>query len=448
MHANRNIRDDLNDALSGLRTQFTERNPLSAHAAAEAMRALPGGSTRSVLFYEPFPVTISSGKGAGVTDLDGHTYIDFVGEFSAGLYGHSDPVIRDAIVEALDNGVVLAGPNRYEARFAEALQARFPSMELLRFCNSGTEANLWALLTAQHFTQRRKILVFDGAYHGGVLVFPDGRSPTNVPFEFIVSSYNDPDVTTMLIRKNAADLAAVIVEPILGAGGNLPGTKEFISTLRSETERIGSLLIFDEVKTSRCGPSGMQSILDIRPDITTLGKYLGGGLSIGVFGGREDIMDLYNPYNPGHLRHAGTFNNNVCSMAAGLAGLTKVFTPARADSFHAESDRLRGEFQHIADARGVPLQFTGLGSLLTLHLGGVVLRNATNVTSLSRQVGLLFHMYGMLNGIAVAGRGDVYQSLPMTQVHRKAICAVLTSFISEYGELISGLAEENRARMQ
>ena len=439
----RTAQDKLNGAITLLRTRFAKNNPRSEEAAVRARLALPGGNTRSVLFYEPFPLTIHSGKGAEIFDVDGHGYVDFVGEFSAGLYGHSDPIIRQAIIDALNGGTVLAGPNLYEATFAEALKARFPTMELMRFCNSGTEANIMALVTAQYVTRRKKVMVFNGAYHGGVLVFPNGASPINVPFDFILASYNDSGAATELIQRNANELAAVIVEPILGAGGNLPGEHEFISTLRRETEAVGALLIFDEVKTSRCGAHGMQGRLGVKPDLTTLGKYLGGGLPFGAFGGRADIMERYNPYRTDALRHAGTFNNNVCTMAAGLAGLTKVFTPSRADSFHEESEKLRIRFQEIVDRKKVPLRFTGSGSLFTLHLSGKPLQSAADVTPLSRQVGLLFHMHGMLNGIAVAGRGDFYQSLPMTDAERNLACSVLSTFVSEYGELIAELAEVN-----
>lgn len=445
MFLNQTIYDDLDHATGALKREFVGRNPLSKQSCVDARQALPGGSTRSVLFYEPFPLTILSGEGAQVTDLDAHTYVDFVGEFSAGLYGHSDPVIRRAIIEALDGGTVLAGPNQFEARFAQLLKLRFPSMELLRFCNSGTEANIFALLTAQYVTKRRKVMVFDGAYHGGAMVFPAGGSPLNVPFDYIIAPYNDCEVSARLIQENQADLAAVIVEPVLGAGGNLPACQEFLLTLRRETEAVGALLIFDEVKTSRCGASGIQGRVGITPDMTTLGKYLGGGLPGGAFGGRTDIMEHFSPLKPGSLRHAGTFNNNVCTMAAGLAGLTQVFTPARAEAFHDESETFRLDLQALMDARAVPLSFVGVGSLFTLHLGGEPLRKAADVTPLSRQVGLLFHMYGLLNGIAIAGRGDFYQSLPMNQDHRNKAKAVLTSFVSEYGELISRLAEVNFA---
>lgn len=443
MRSNGSPKEQLQDAIQRLRHEFAAANPRSEIASLEARAVLPGGNTRSVLFYEPFPLTMSYGHGAKVTDLDGHTYIDFVGEFSAGLYGHSDPQIREAIVEALDGGVVLAAPNRYEARLAGALKQRFSSLELLRFCNSGTEANILAIVTAQHFTRRRKLMVFDGAYHGGVLVFAGGGSPINLPFDYIVAPYNDCEAASRLIRQNAADLAAVIVEPILGAAGNIPGQREFLQTLREETQAAGSLLIFDEVKTSRCGAGGKQGQLGICPDLTTLGKYIGGGLPTGAFGGRADIMEAYNPYRGDALRHAGTFNNNVCSMAAGLAGITKVFTAERADSFHQECNEMLQRLAAIVQGKGVPLQFCGEGSLFTMHLAKRAPQRARDVSLLSRQVGLLFHMYGLLKGVAIAGRGDFYQSLPMNAADREQAIEVVGAFVSEFGGLISDLAEEN-----
>jgi glutamate-1-semialdehyde 2,1-aminomutase len=181
-----------------------------------------------------------------------------------------------------------------------------------------------AIVTALAVIQRTKILVFREAYHGGVLVFTGGGSPINVPFDYVLADFNEVESTAALIRQHGHDLAAVIVEPILGAGGNIPGTAEFLSMLRTETERVGALLVFDEVKTSRCGAGGMQGLTGIRPDLTTLGKYLGGGLSTGAFGGRKEIMARYDHRAEKAFKHAGTFNNNICSMMAVYAALTKV----------------------------------------------------------------------------------------------------------------------------
>lgn len=425
----------IDTALSVARERYAAGRPKSRASFDRASGAMPGGNTRSVLFFEPFPLTLDRGDGVDVWDIDGNRYTNFVGEFSAGLYGHSDPVIKRAIVEALDSGIALSAPTVYEERLASAIRDRFPSLDLLRFCNSGTEANILALVTAMAFTRRRKILVFREAYHGGVLVFAGGGTPINLPFDFVLGDYNDVEGTAALIRQHADDLAAVIVEPILGAGGNIPGDRDFLRTLRDETERCGAVLIFDEIKTSRCGAGGMQAIHAIRPDLTTLGKYIGGGLPTGVFGGRREIMALYDPAAGQGLRHAGTFNNNVCSMAAGLAGLTKVFTASRADAFLEEGEALREELNERMVASNVPMQFVGLGSIFTVHFSCRPVKRPQDIPPVSKRLAQLFHIECLLNGVLLASRGDVFMSLPIQRAHKAALCDATARFIDVYGDL-------------
>src|SRR5207302_7753485 len=194
--------------------------------------------------------------GARITDADGHEYVDFLGEYTAGLYGHSHPVIVEAIREALADGIVLGAPNRYETTLAEAICTRFPSIELVRFCNSGTEANLLALSLARAVSGRSSVLVFAGAYHGGILLFGHGISPLNPPFPWIVGEYNDADGAARLIAEHAHELAAVIVEPLQGAAGVIPGDPSFLHTLREATIENEVLLVFDEVMTSRLSTGG------------------------------------------------------------------------------------------------------------------------------------------------------------------------------------------------
>jgi glutamate-1-semialdehyde 2,1-aminomutase len=397
---------------------------------------LPGGNTRSVLFFEPFPLTMARGEGADVRDVDQHGYADFVGEFSAGLYGHSDPTIKAAIHDALDMGVVLAAPTRLEAELAAAINARFPSMERLRFCNSGTEANLLAIATALAATGRRKVLVFREAYHGGVLVFSGGGGPLNVPFDFVLADYNDVEGATRQIRAHARELAAVVVEPILGAGGNIPATKEFLAALRKETSACGALLIFDEVKTSRCGPGGIQGELGIQPDMTTLGKYIGGGLPSGVFGGRKELMDRFDPRRPDGLRHAGTFNNNVCSMMAGLAGLTRVFTAERARQFLGANERFRSDLNGALAATGLPMRLIGLGSMFTVHFSKTTIHSPADIPPASRRLSQLFHMESLQRGVLVASRGDIFISLAAANQHLTALREAVLWFADTYAPLI------------
>jgi glutamate-1-semialdehyde 2,1-aminomutase len=376
------------------------------------------------------------GEGADVWDIDGHRYADFVGEFSAGLYGHSEPAIKAAIIEALEEGLVLAAPTEREAKLSAAVRARFPSMDLMRFCNSGTEANLMAITTAMAVTGRKRLLAFREAYHGGVLVYAGGGGPLNVPFETVLADFNDTDGTVAAIRAHGNELAAVIVEPILGAAGNIPAEPDFMQALRRETEACGALLILDEVKTSRCGAGGMQGEFGIRPDITTLGKYIGGGLPTGAFGGRRDIMAHYDPARPDALRHAGTFNNNPCSLAAGLAGLTQVYTAERARAFQSLYEGIRQELNTWLRAQDMPMQFTGRGSLFTAHFARGPIRSPRDIPPASRQMGQLFHLEALGQGVALASRGDIFASLAAEQRHRDALRAAVEHFVATHGALV------------
>ncbi len=182
-------------------------------------------------------------------------------------------------------------------------------MKLVRFTNSGTEANLMALVAAKRVTGRHKTLVFEGAYHGSVLTFLPGDSAARNTDEFLCAQYNDPEGSRTLIERHREDLAAILVEPMLGAGGCVPGTPEFLRSLRRDADRVRAVLIFDEIQTSRLSVGGRQALLGIQPDLTTIGKFFGGGLAFGCFGGRRDIMDIFDPRRPDAVPHSGTFNN-------------------------------------------------------------------------------------------------------------------------------------------
>lgn len=402
-----------NELLAALTERYIAANPKSKLAIEQAGQWLPGGNTRSVLHYDPFPVVIVEGQGSRVRDLDGHEYLDCVGEFSAGLYGHQQAPIQAAIQDALKSGLTLGGPNPYEAALAAEVCKRFPSIEKLRFCNSGTEANLFAVSTARAHTGREAIVVFEGAYHGGVMTFGDGGNPMNVPFDYLIVPYNDPDAVIAVFAEHGARIAAALVEPILGAAGNIPATAEFLNCLREQTAAHGSLLIFDEVKTSRCGTGGCQGLYGITPDMTTIGKYLGGGLPLGAFGGKNDIMQRFDPRNACGLKHAGTFNNNVLSMRAGLAGLTQIFTTTRAQKFHDDSELFKKTLQERLRATGLPIYATGHGSMFTFHYGDQPPLCASDVTPASVALRRVLNLICIERGVRLASRGDVYLSVAM-----------------------------------
>lgn len=422
-----------------LHAEFECLNPLSLAAHQRANAVLPGGNTRTVLHYRPFPLTMQTGKGSDVWDIDGHHYVDFVGEFSAGLYGHSDPIIRDAITNALDKGIAMAAPMEREVELAELIHARFPSMDKLRFCNSGTEANILALMAARVFTGRPKVLVFEGAYHGGVLAFSTPPNALNIPLDVVYAPYNDAERAREVIDEHRDQLAAVIVEPILGAAGNLPGEPAFLHALRAATTEVGALLIFDEVKTSRCGAGGMQKQLGITPDMTTLGKYVGGGLSCGVFGGRADIMARFDPAAPKSLRHAGTFNNNACSMAAGVAGLSRLYTAERADLFNAECEALRLELNAQLEVADLPMRMIGHGSMFSAHFVRNAPRRPNEIPAISSGLTALFHMEALLGGLLMANRGDIFVSLPMNERHFTRLRETVAKFVDKHAGLVREL---------
>lgn len=423
-------------SLDRVRARYAEANPRSHAAHESAARHLPGGNTRTTVFYPPFPLTMAYASGGRLTDLDGHTYLDLLGDYTAGLYGHDNLVIRAAVAKALDAGWNRGAPGTDEARLAEVLCERVPSLELVRFTNSGTEANLLALATATTYTGRGTVLVFRGAYHGSVLSFGSGHFTLNVPHHFVIGEYNDVADTARLIREHEADLAAILVEPMLGSGGCLPGTPEFLASLRAEATRTGALLVFDEVMTSRHSGGGMQELLGITPDLTTLGKYTGGGMTFGAFGGRADVMSMYDPARPGAVAHAGTFNNNVLSMAAGYAGLTELFTPEVGRDLHARGEDLRNRLNEVSREHDAPLRWTGLGSMMTAHFGSAPVHSPRDLTPTPDRHEL-FHLDLLHRGFHVARRGMIALSLAITDDDCASFVAAVSGFLAEHGAAIS-----------
>lgn len=436
----------LDAAVVEARTAYTARNPNSAAQYARAAEVMPGGNTRTVLFYEPFPLTIVRGEGCEVFDADGHRYFDFMGEYTAGLAGHSNPLIKQAIKAAIDSGLSLSGHTQVEAEFAAIVAGRFPAMELLRFTNSGTEATLLALTLARIATGRRKVMAFDGGYHGSVFVFKDAVNQVNVPFDWIFAPYNDPAAAEKLIAQHASDLAAVIVEPMQGSGGCIPAEQEFLSTLRNATEKAGALLVFDEVMTSRLAPGGLQTRYGIRPDLMTLGKYVAGGMSFGAFGGRADLMQRFDPRQPGALGHAGTFNNNVLTMSAGIAAMTKVVTQEALDVVNTRGDALRTRLQAMCREQRAPLCVTGIGSLFTIHGVEGPVRSNADITGQDQRIKELMFFDLQEQGIYLARRGMAALSFEINDAACDAFSAAFNQFLKRRAALFATDATSLRAR--
>ncbi|HEY5301688.1 MAG TPA: aminotransferase class III-fold pyridoxal phosphate-dependent enzyme [Acetobacteraceae bacterium] len=420
---------DIDTALAEVKQDYIARNPKSLARHVEATAVMPGGNTRTVLHYDPFPVAVAHAEGCRLRDMDGAEYVDFLGEYTAGIYGHSHPAIRAAVERAMGAGINYGAHNLIEARFARAVCDRF-GFERVRFTNSGTEANMMALVTARAFTGRSRILAFTGGYHGAVFTFAGGGSPINAPFDFVQATYNDTAGTVGTIEREGDRLAAIILEPMMGGGGCIAAEPAFLRALREAATRVGALLIFDEVMTSRLAPNGLARARGVTSDLTTLGKYVGGGMSFGAFGGRADILDMFDPRRPDALPHAGTFNNNVLTMSAGLTGISEVYTQAACVALNARGEALRARLNALCAAADAPIQFTGIGSMLAFHAVRGPVHSPADAARGDAKLKELFFFDMLAQGIWLARRGMMTLSLPIGDAECDKLAGAVEEFLS------------------
>lgn len=429
---------DLDSVLDEAREIFTRKRPETLARHVEATAVMPGGNTRSVLFHGPFPIAIARGEGATIWDADGLRYTNLIGEYTAGLFGHSHPAIRAAVERALDTGLNLSAHNLFEAKFARAVVDRFDALESVRFTNSGTEANLMAVATAIAATGRKTILAFEAGYHGGLMTFAGGGSPVNVPHHVVLAQYNDTDGAVALARQHANDLAAIILEPMQGGAGCIPATRDFLAALRAVADETGAQLIFDEVMTSRLSPSGLHRVHGITPDLLTLGKYIGGGMSFGAFGGKAELMAMYDPRRPDALPHAGTFNNNTLTMSAGLTAITELFTADACAALNARGDALREKLNAAARQAGVAVQATGLGSMINIHPVGGTIRSAADLKGADNRLRDLLFLDMLERGFYMARRGFIALSLMVTQAEIDAFADAFADWLQARKAVLPG----------
>ncbi len=422
---------DVEAALEDAKAGYGKANPRSLVVHEKALKSLPGGNTRTGIFFGPFPLAFVRGEGARLWDEDGHEYSDFLGEATAGIYGHSHPEIRKAVEARLALGWNLGGSTALEGQLADLITDRFPSIERVRFVNSGTEANMFNVQLARVVTQRPAVLGFQGCYHGGFLTFTAATNPLNAPFETVVAPYNDMAATAALIDAHAERLACIIVEPMIGGGGCIPASPEFLGMLRERATRHGILLIFDEVMTSRLSPGGVQARVGVIPDLTSLGKYIGGGFSAGAFGGRAELLDRFDPRRGEHLPHSGTYNNNVFTLSAGIAGLTRAYTPEAAIALNARGDALRARLNRICETAGVAMQFTGMGSMMAVHMRRGPITSPADAARGDAKLRELLFFDLLEQGIFVQPkRGMLALSLPLTDADFDALSTGVEEFVA------------------
>lgn len=425
------------EALKAAYSRFLERNPNSLKLHEQALKSLPGGNTRSLLHTAPYPVFLKSGKGYQVTSEDGHTYTDFVGELTAGLYGHSNPLIQKTLIDAIQNtGLNLGGTSKSEALHAALLCSRF-HLDLIRFTNSGTEANLHAIMGAKRFTGKRKVVVFTGGYHGGCFAFPEDKPAENSVDldEWIVAEYNDVEDAKRKIE-GSGDIAAVVVEGMQGAGPCIVGSHEFLHQIQESAKKVGAVFILDEVMTSRLSSGGLQQLEGLKPDLTTMGKYLGGGITFGAFGGREEIMRIYDPRDGKALAHSGTFNNNTLGMSAGYVGLSQIYTPDVAREFNARGDAFRQKLQAVS--KGTKLTVTGRGSLLGVHFLKDGKKELQSYRDRNDDLDLkeLFWLEMMEQGYWITKRGSISLILETPQEELDNFFGIVEGFLKRHEALI------------
>jgi glutamate-1-semialdehyde 2,1-aminomutase len=402
----------------------------------EALAVMPGGNSRTTTFFDPYPFYIERGQGAHIWDADGVDRLDFNSNYTSLILGHAPPDVVKAAQEAAALGMSFPGPTEREVRLAEMLTRRIPSLEQVRFTNSGTEATMNAIRLARAFTGRPKIAKFEGAFHGThdwvmVSVTPDPktaggrRHPKPVPWSqgvppavlksVVVLPWNDLEACEEILSKEAASIAGLIVDPYLCNAGLVPPHAGFLERLREITAQHGIVLIFDEVISFRVAWGGAQERLGIRPDLTTLGKIIGGGLPVGAFGGRGDIMSAYDPRRGGaRISQGGTFNANPVTMAAGIATLNAL-TPEAYARLDALGDRLRGGVARLLAATRRKGQITGVGSLFWLHWTTAALTDYRSTRPKDAEMSTRVFL-GLLNeGIVLTQRGLGACSLAMSE---------------------------------
>jgi glutamate-1-semialdehyde 2,1-aminomutase len=389
-----------------------------------------------------------------LTDVDGNELLDFMNNFTSLIHGHAHPDVVAAIEHQAPLGSAYAAPNLTQIELAELIAERVSSIEQLRFTSSGTEGTLMAIRCARAATGRQKIMKMEGGYHGsyeqaevslvplpdkrGQIEAPqsqpvDGSFPDSVLADTIVCPYNEPAHARRLIETHAQDLAAVIVEPVLGSMGMIPATTEFLEALRASTTTHDVVLIFDEVITLRLDPGGAQALHGVVPDLTCMGKIIGGGLPVGGVGGRRELMQLFSPDRENPVMHASTFSGNALTMAAGLAAM-RAYTAADAERLNGLGARLRQGFDEAFLQSGIRGQATGSGSLANLHFTDAPLHDARDSMAAIIEAGhipRLLHLTMLQRGVMSASRLMYCVSTAMSEREVDAAIGALNEALRE-----------------
>ncbi len=424
--------------LHPIEEEYVAWSPASAKIMDRGRIVFPGGDTRASAHFAPYPLVMERGEGCRLYDADGHEIVDFMNNFTSLIHGHAHPDIVEAIRNQAGLGSAFAAPSEDQIALAELVASRVPSVEQIRFCSAGTEATLMAIRCARAATGRQKIMKMEGGYHGSyelaeVSLVPipgergDIEAPASLPVDpsipdsaladTVVCPYNQSELAAELIAKHAHELAAVIVEPILGSMGMVSATREFLETLRKETQNHDIVLIFDEVITLRISEGGVQKTLGITPDLTAMGKIIGGGLPVGAIGGRRDLMQLFSPEREQNIFHASTFSGNALTMAAGYAAM-KALPGSENERLNFLGEKLREGFNQCFTQHGIKARAIGQGSLTNIVFDNGNIndaRDSIDATINAGHITGLLHLCMLMNGFASASRLMYCTSTPMDE---------------------------------
>jgi glutamate-1-semialdehyde 2,1-aminomutase len=417
--------------------------PNSRRSYERAKRVLPAGVSYAIRYFEPYPFYTARAQGSKLYDVDGNEYVDFWLGHTALILGHNPKAVMTHVKQQLEKGVMYGTPHEAEIELAEQVVKMVPSAEMVRFTNSGTEANMYAVRLARAYTGLSKIAKFEGGWHGGYDALQKGvRYPFDMPEsaglttqamqETIVLPFND--LVGVEKRLKSEKIASITVEPVLGAGGVIPAEREFLKGLRELCNERSILLIFDEVITGfRLAPGGGQQYYGVTPDITVLGKILGGGFPIGAFCGSQEIMNRLDTFlyeRPDYSFHGGTFAANPISMIAGLATLRILEDGSIAKSLNRHGEKVRSELKEIFGANGMDVQVTGAGSLFFTHFTKEEVKNAYIAAQADKKKLANFHSYLIANGVFILPTHEAV----LSKAHTKADMEKLFSKTEDYAK--------------
>ena len=421
-------------ALAAAEAAYAERHAGSREAMARMAAWMPGGDTRSTTWFRPFPVVMDHADGAEMTDVDGNVLLDFLGNYTALVHGHRPPFILDAVRAALERDVLFGAPMPEQGELARRIVGRLAAAEHVRFTNSGTEAGMVAARIARRFTGRERLAIAEHSYHGSYepLVWEAAARTGTATFPV-----NDIAGAERALE-GAGPLAAVFLEPVLGSGGVITADDDFLAFLRHYTRNRGSLLVFDEVMTFRLGYGGRQEATGVAPDLTMLGKIIGGGMPVGAVAGRADVLAVTDPSRPGSMEHSGTFNGHRLTMVAGAASLDAL-DRAAVERLDRLGGRLRDGLTSVAASSKVPVSVTSCGSLLNLHAAAGVTTPAQADAAAYSDLARYIHLALIDRGVFIAHRGEMCISTVMTEETVDRAVAAVADALAE-AQRLEGLA--------